>query len=52
MDSIRYYTHPLPKIHITPKANNETYAIKEILKEPDKLELLKAMEVEAFLYFK
>ena len=46
------YTHPLAQIYIATKANNETYILKEMLKEPDKMEFLKATEIEVASLFK
>ena len=45
-------THPLAQVYITSKSNNETYTIKEMLKEPDKDEFLKAMNDEVASLFK
>ena len=44
-------THPFAQVYITPKANNETYTINDMLKEPDKAEFLKAMTSEVASLF-
>ena len=46
-DGTRNSTHPLAQVYITSKANNEVYTLKEMLKEPDRLEFLKAMNKAA-----
>ena len=45
-------THPLAQIYLTSKLNNETYTIKKILQQPDKMEFIEAMEEEVGSMFK
>ena len=47
----RNSTHTFAQVYITSNANNETYTIKEMLQQPDKMEFLKAMESEVALFF-
>jgi len=51
-DGTRNSAHPLAQIYIITKANNETYTRKEMLKESDKMEFLKAMKIEVASLFK
>ena len=50
-DGTRNSTHPLAQVYITSKANNEVYTLKEMLKEPDRIEFLKAMKSEVSSLF-
>ena len=50
-DGTNNSTSPLAQIYMTSKANNETYTLNEMLKEPDKLEFAKAMEKEVSSLF-
>ena len=45
-DGTRNSTNPLAQIYMTSKANNEVYTLKEMLKQPDRMEFLKAMKEE------
>ena len=45
-DGTRNSTNPLAQIYLTSKANNEVYTLKEMLREPDRVEFLKAMKEE------
>lgn len=37
---------PLAQIYLSSQSNNETYTLKDMLKEPDKNKLINAMEVD------
>ena len=44
-------THSFFQVYNTSNANNETYNIKEMLQQPDKMDFLKAMESEVASLF-
>ena len=45
-DGTKSSTHLLAQVYLTPKSNNKVYTLKEIIKAPDKMELVKAMQSE------
>ena len=44
-------TSPLAQVYLTSKTNNETYILKEMLQEPDKLQSAKTMKKEVSSLF-
>ena len=45
-------TSPLAQISLSSQANNETYTLKEMVREPDKDKFVEAMEVDVASMFK